>query len=159
MSWNIAYNREHAERGVNWDIVPSLRSPRTNRSAPVISGDIAAIASTSTHPDLAWEFIKFVYLSDESQQRIARLGMLPPRMEFGDFYVQHLGQPPATIRPVLENAIHGGRTPVWFNDPETDSRVWATIAKGWAETVIDCKRSVDNFVQTITPLVNSMLRK
>ncbi|MGE5483329.1 MAG: ABC transporter substrate-binding protein [Bacteroidota bacterium] len=159
MSWNIAYNRQNAKKDVDWDIVPSLRSPRTGKAAPLISGGIAGISSTSTNPELAWEFIKFVFLSDESQQRIAKLGMLPPRMKFGNFYVRNVGQPPANIRPVLENAMHGGRTPVWFEDPEVDRNVWSAIARGWEEVMIAQQKSVYDFVQTIKPLVDTMLKK
>lgn len=156
-SWNIAYNRQHADKGVEWDIVPQLTSPRTKKAAAMTVGHVAAVHAASKNPQLAWEFIKFVVLSDEGQKRIAQAGMLPSRMSLAKYYASIMKRPPSSPKNLIKSA-GVGRTAVWFNDPRKHKEIWTLVDKEWAK-VASQKTSVASFVQLVTPRINDILKR
>ena len=155
-SWNISYNRQKAEPHVDWDIAYPIVSPRTGQPAPLVSGHVATISSTSTNPDLAWELIKFLFVSDAGQKGVAAQGMLPSRTAFGRYFVQTFEAPPQTLEPVLY-AASIGRSPVWFKDPQVHRDVWGIIDTEW-NAVMSERQSVRAFAEKVTPLVNNRLQ-
>jgi multiple sugar transport system substrate-binding protein len=156
-SWNISYNRQNAQPFVDWDIVYPLLSPRTGEPAPLVNGHVAAISSSSQQPDLAWEFIKHLFVSDDAQKAIAAQGMLPTRIAFGRYYVQSFQPPPENIEPVLFAATTG-RAPVWFEDPQVHNEIWGLINTEW-NAVMQQRESVRGFAEKVTPLINLRLHK
>lgn len=154
-SWNLAYNRQNAQPHVDWDLIPPVRSPHTGQSAPLVSGHIAAISSTSQHPELAWELIKFLFIDDNAQMQVAAEGMLPTRKSFATYYLDTVGSPPANIMPIVAAASEG-RTPVWFDDPQVNQAVWDIVAREW-DQVLNRTITVRAFAEKATPLIEALI--
>ncbi|MGI6083100.1 MAG: ABC transporter substrate-binding protein [Limnochordia bacterium] len=156
-SSNIPKNRAQALPHVDWDITVPFRSPRTGVSAPLIASNIASISATSKHPELAWEFIKFLFLSDQAQQVIAaEEGMLPTRISYARHFMRVFEGPPANVAPLID-AVSIGRTPVWFKDAQVHKDVYDIIGVEW-DKVIKQLQSVKVFAEKVTPLINARLR-
>ncbi|MGI6083101.1 MAG: extracellular solute-binding protein [Limnochordia bacterium] len=156
-SSNIPKNRAQALPHVDWDITVPFRSPRTGVSAALIASNAAAISATSNNPELAWEFIKFLFLSDRAQQVIAaEEGMLPTRISFARHFLRVFEGPPANIAPLID-AVSIGRTPVWFKDPQVHKDVYDIVNAEW-DKVIKQLQSVKAFAEKVTPLINAKLQ-
>lgn len=59
-AWNINGNRETIGDAFQWGIAPVPRGPQATADTAYGWPDSMAIASTCEHPDMAWEFIKFM---------------------------------------------------------------------------------------------------
>ncbi|NLN19646.1 MAG: sugar ABC transporter substrate-binding protein [Firmicutes bacterium] len=156
-SSNIPKNRAQCAPHVDWDITVPFRSPRTGAFAPLIASNIASISATSKHPELAWEFIKFLFLSDRAQQAMAAdEGMLPIRISFARHFTRVFQGPPANVAPLID-AVAIGRTPVWFQDSQVQKDVYDIIGVEW-DKVIKQQQSVRVFAEKVTPLINARLQ-
>ncbi|MGE5482631.1 MAG: ABC transporter substrate-binding protein [Bacteroidota bacterium] len=156
-SWNIAFNRQHARKDVDWDIVPQLRSPYTNKAASLISSNVIAISRTSRHPDLAWEFIKYAILSKQGQERIAQEGVLPPIVGAVSYYLNTMKAPPSNVKQVVQSVAYG-RTAVWFSDPAINKTIWDYLEQRW-DQVMQQKTSVESFAAEAAAFINSVLKR
>ncbi len=155
-SGNISYNRQRSVAGMDWDVLSSVRSPKTDKAGSYLNAYSVGIPATSTDPALAWQFIKFAFYTDEAERQLVGYGMLPPLMRFGSYFARNIGRPPANIDPILQNATEGGRTPVWFDNAAVDKQMWDTLAQQW-NRVMSNSLSVDGFIQTVKPIVESLL--
>jgi len=156
-SSNIPKNRAQALPHVDWDVIVPFHSPRTGVYVPLIASNAAAISATSKHPELAWEFIKFMVLSDRAQQLIAsEEGMLPTRISYARHFMRVFQGPPANVAPLID-AVAIGRTPVWFKDAQVHKEVYDIIRVEW-DQVIRQLQSVKAFAEKVTPLINAKLR-
>ena len=59
-SWNISNNRNIIGDSFEWDIAMVPRGPQAEEDIAYTWPDMLAIAPTTQHMDLAWEFVKFM---------------------------------------------------------------------------------------------------
>jgi multiple sugar transport system substrate-binding protein len=155
-SGNIAYNRQRSVPGMEWDIVPAVKSPYTGLTGAYLNAYGVGIPSTSKNPDLAWEFIEFAFYTDDAQRELVAAGMLPPLRRFASYYARNIGTPPNNITPVLDNLNAGARAPVWIEDPIVDKTVWDTLNREWTK-VMKNEQSVRAFTDIVKPLIETAL--
>jgi multiple sugar transport system substrate-binding protein len=108
--------------GVRVDVAPQPKGP-ANRGAYVAQNGFQIVESTK-HPELAWEWVKFLIGTDEAISQFAQVTTrFPANMRVARRYRDFIDNPPPNIAAVLETAVDPAsfHLPIGKNTSETRS--------------------------------------
>ncbi len=89
-----------------WGVAP-LMAPDGSATSTFVGGDVAGVSRSSSHPDQAWDFLKWT-LGDQAQvEIIAKNGDLPGRTDLSDN--KYTSDDPRT--KLIADGIKNGHTP------------------------------------------------
>lgn len=150
--WNGASLRNSVVDG-EWDVAPFPTGP-----AGAISGAAAwdgfAIPRTSNHPDVAWEFIKFM-LSEDAMVDFGLMGGNPVANIQINLYPELISLPG---REVYVRALEAGQ--FVFDQPQEIQSLQERYIGGWAlGPVLTGEMSPDQAAETIATEVSAILSR
>lgn len=154
-SWNNTYL---ANVKFAWDAAPTLKSPFTGQRAAFVHTRGHAIPVSSKHPEEAWRLVKFLSSPEVQAMWAQQRGYQPTRASAARAWLQFQpGGRRINLQPFIDSVPVGRYIPALI-DPQKNQDFWSAINSNWGR-VMSRELSVSGFLDTVTPLVSTILSR
>ncbi|MGE5481790.1 MAG: ABC transporter substrate-binding protein [Bacteroidota bacterium] len=97
-----------------WDIAPWPASPRTGQSRTWVGSMGIGVSATTTHPQLAYELVKYLTMDKTAQTKLYEMGqMVPNRIDLLADFLQ-MKKPPYNRMVFIDIITKYGRVQPWY---------------------------------------------